>query len=154
MVKKEIETLVYDKFYDIIKNLGYELVEVNWTKVYDNYNLTFYIDNLNGIKIEDCEVVHKTIDPILDEIDISNNQPYTLNVSSSGLDREITSKWDIEKYKDKEVVVKLFKPYLKSKELVCTLVDITSDKVFVKINGEQIQFNKNEVVFVKPYIKF
>lgn len=154
MIKKEIEKLVFDKFYDIIKNLGYELVEVKWTKVHDNFNLTFFIDNLNGIKIEDCEIVHKTVDPILDEIDISNNQPYTLNVSSSGLDREIVTKWDIEKYKNKEVVLKLYKPYLKSKELVCTFVDKTEDKVIVEINGEQIQFNNNEVVFVKPYIKF
>lgn len=154
MIKKEIETLVFNKFYDTIKNLGYELVEVKWTKVHDNFNLTFFIDSLNGIKIEDCEIVHKTVDLDLDEINISNNQPYTLNVSSSGLDREITTKWDIEKYKNKEVVLKLYKPYLKSKELVCTFVDKTEDKVIVVINGEQVQFNNSEVVFVKPYIKF
>ena len=150
----KVEQIAYDKFYPLIKEMGYELVEVEWKKLYDNHNLTFYIDNQTGVKIEDCEKVHKFIDPILDEIDISNGQSYILNVSSAGLDRKLTSTWDFNKNIGKEVEVKFYKQVNGKKEMVGVLVSFSDSTISVQLGEEEILLNKKDIASVKPFIRF
>ena len=61
--------------------MGYEVVEVEYAKKADGMNLTFFIDKDGGIDVDDCEAVSKTIDPLLDELNPTDDQAYILNVS-------------------------------------------------------------------------
>ena len=81
----------------IIQNMGYELLEVTYQKYADGMNLVFTIDSDNGITIDDCEKVTKAIDPILDELNPTKDQPYILSVRSTGIDRQITTDIDIKR---------------------------------------------------------
>ena len=69
-----------------IRELGYELYDVEYQKEYDNWVLTLYIDSKDGISLDDCEIVSNAVDPILDEAD-PIEQAYYLSVSSVGIDR-------------------------------------------------------------------
>ena len=61
-----------------------------------NQTLRIYIDNHNGISVEDCEKVSRHVSKVLDtENDFSEN--YMLEVSSPGLDRKFFYK---EQYKE------------------------------------------------------
>ena len=98
---KTIE-IVKEKICPIISELGYEVVDVEYSKKVDGMNLTFYIDSPNGITLDDCERVHKAIDGPLDELDPTGDATYILNVSSCGLDRPIKTDSDLKR---KEVQV-------------------------------------------------
>ena len=52
-----------------VENLGYEIVDIEFVKKYGQMNLTVFIDIPRGVTLDDCEVVHNAVNPILDEAD-------------------------------------------------------------------------------------
>ena len=93
----------------IADEMGIEIVEVEFKQGREPA-LTVYIDTENGVDLDTCEKFHRAIDPVLDEIDPTFGQPYTLNVSSPGLDRPLKTERDFAKCMGKKVEVKLFAP--------------------------------------------
>ena len=89
--------------------MGIEIVEVEF-KQGKEPALTVYIDVEGGVDLNTCESFHRAIDPILDEVDPTFGAPYTLNVSSPGLDRPLKTQRDYDKAMGKKVEVKLFAP--------------------------------------------
>ena len=87
-MKKGIKEVVRELVTPVIEELGYELWDVTYQKVGADYHLEITIDSENGINIEDCEKVHRAIDPILDEQDPIESF-YYLDVSSPGIEREL-----------------------------------------------------------------
>ena len=86
MAAKNIASAVEELLRPTVEGLGYVLWDVEFTKIAADYHLIVTIDKEGGIWIEDCERVHRAIDPILDEadpIDVS----YRLEVSSPGVER-------------------------------------------------------------------
>ena len=67
--------------------------------------LRITIDREEGVDIDDCEKVHRTIDPLIDEADPIED-PYYLEVSSPGLERELKEPWHYEKYLGRAVTAK------------------------------------------------
>lgn len=137
-----------------IESMGYEVLEVEYAKKQDGMNLSFYIDSPNGIFIEDCEKVHKAIDPMLDELNISNDQPYILNVCSPGIDRPITNYKRFLKNKGKMVEVSLFSKINGVKKLEGLLVDYTDDNITLDIAGQLLVIEKNKIGQIVPKITF
>ena len=153
MASKVVE-ICEQKINPIIENLGYEVVEVEYAKKVDGMNLTFYIDQQNGIQIEDCEKVNNAITDVLDEINITNDVPYILNVSSPGLDRPIKNQRDFLKNKDKMVELTLYKQKNGQKKFCGKLVDFTDANVVLNIEGKDLVFEKAEVANLCPVIEF
>ena len=98
-VSEELRLKLTDRIFELteskVRELGYELYDVEYQKEYDNWVLTLYIDSKDGISLDDCEIVSNAVDPILDEAD-PIEQAYYLSVSSVGIDRPLK--------KDKELV--------------------------------------------------
>ena len=78
-------------------------------KVGAEYHLIITIDNDEGITIEDCERVHRAIDPILDEADPIEGS-YRLEVSSPGIERDLRTDAHILASIGEVVEAKLFAP--------------------------------------------
>ncbi len=72
----------------IVDGMGYILWDVEYVKEGSEYYLRITIDSEEGIDINDCERVHRAIDPILDEADPIESS-YRLEVSSPGIEREL-----------------------------------------------------------------
>ena len=103
--------------------LGYEIVEVEFAKKYNGDNLTVFIDKKEGyIDITDCEKVHNAIDEPLDELDPTMGKPYTLNVSSPGIDRPIVTDKDYNRNLGEVLEVKLFQAIQKKKIFIGKLL--------------------------------
>ena len=124
-VSEEVEKFILP----IVESLGCELVEVEFAKKYNGDNLTIFIDKKGGVKIEDCEKVHNAIDEPLDELNPTNDKPYTLNVSSVGLDRPIVSDKDYERNIGVVLEVKLFQAINKKKIFVGELMSFSDTEV-------------------------
>lgn len=139
----------------IIENLGYDVLEVEFAKKVDGMNLTFYIDKQVGITIEDCETVNNAITDVLDEINVSDDAPYILNVSSAGLDRPIKNQKDFLRNQGKQVEIKLYVAVNKQKVFTGKLIGFDNKKYTILNDaGEEISFEIEKVAICSPVIEF
>ena len=111
------EKKVKDIIGNIIIDLGYSLYDVEYVKESKDYFLRIYIDNPNGISLDDCERVSNTITDILDREDPIKEQ-YFLEVSSPGVERVLRNDQHLKDNIGVEVKVKLFKPIEENREYI------------------------------------
>lgn len=151
----ESKQKVLDLCKDSIEKLGYELVEIVQGKQYGTPYLTFVIDTdkEGGISLDDCELVSKTVDPLLDEADCFGDA-FNLNVSSPGLDRPLKLERDFVKNKNKDIEISFYVPVNGKKKIEGNLVSWTESTVTVLIGKTENTFNKKEISIIKPVIKF
>ena len=138
----------------IVEKLGYEIVEVEFAKKFNGDNLTVFIDKPNGVTIDDCETVHNAIDEPLDELDPTCGKPYTLNVSSPGVDRPIVTDRDFTKNLGEVLEIKLFKAVEKKKTLIGRLESFNENEVALNVDGKKIVFLRNLISKATKYIDF
>ncbi len=153
-IMNKFEQNIYDKLKDLVESLGVELCEVEFKKMGGNDNLTVFIYMEDGVTLNDCERVHKFIDPILDELDPTNNAPYTLNVSSLGLDRPFKTDRDFERYLGLPVELKFYKATNGKKQINGILADFDEQVIKLDINDEIFEFDKKVVAVARPYVEF
>ena len=137
----------------IAQELEIEIVEVEF-KQGKEPALTVYIDTENGVDLDTCEQFHRAIDPVLDEVDPTFGQPYTLNVSSPGLDRPLKTQRDFEKCMGKKVEVKLFAPMQGKKFFEATLIGFDGNCVELQDNKETFKLEKTKIAKINRAIDF
>lgn len=138
----------------VIANLGFELYEVEYAKKQNGMNLTLFItkSDASPVTINDCELVHRTVDPILDELNPTNDASYYLNVSSVGLDKPLKTDKDFARCTGKKVVVKLYSG--QEKELMGTIKSFDNASLTLETeNGEKVVQRQN-ISQCKQYIDF
>ncbi len=86
--------------------LGITVKEVEF-KQGKNPSLTVYIIKDGGVDLDTCELFHRAIDQPLDEFDPTFGEPYTLNVSSLGIDWPFKTDEDFNSHIGQRVEVKL-----------------------------------------------
>lgn len=91
----------------LVEEAGYDLLEIVYEREGSNMNLVYLIDKRGGISLDDCEAVTDIVNPILDEVDISQ-RAYNLIVSSPGVDRPFEHERDFLRYLDREVEISLY----------------------------------------------
>ncbi len=109
MKKTNVASEVSALLCPVIESLGYRLWDVVYRKVGADWTLTITIDKDEGITIDDCEKVHRTIDPLLDEADPIEDS-YQLEVSSPGIEREVRTDAHITACMGMEIDLRLFAP--------------------------------------------
>ncbi len=123
-----------------------------------NPSLTVYLDTEKegGIDLDTCERFHNAIDPVLDELDPTFGQPYTLNVSSPGLDRPFRRDRDYERNLGKKVEVRLYAPHKGEKFFEAVLVGYNADgkNVTLDKDGEIIKLNLSQIARMSQAIDF
>ena len=137
-----------------IESMGFELYDVEYQKEYGDWVLTFYIDKPGGVTIDECEVVSRAIEPILDEKDPIESE-YVLSVSSLGLDRPLKKPRDYERAMGKELEIRLYAAQNGKKQLIGTLLSFDADAFTVETEQKQtLTIQKKDCALVRPYIRF
>jgi len=150
---ESIEQIIHQAINQPIVQAGYEIVAVEYNK--PTSTLTIFVDKEGGgISLDDCETVNHLVDPLLETLDPTHGKPYTLNVSSPGLDRHLKTQRDFERNYGREVEIKLKKQYKKKYNLVAMLLCKTEQTLSVQIGEQTVDFAMEEVQFVHPAIKF
>lgn len=134
-MKKGIKDTVREAIEPTVTELGYSIWDITYMKVGADYHLEITIDSPDGIYIEDCEKVHRAIDPILDEIDPIEGF-YYLDVSSPGVERELRTDEHIAACIGQKVEAKLFAARDGKKSIIGSLQGIDGDNVLV--DGEAV----------------
>ena len=138
----------------IIESIGYEVVDIDYSKSYGEYNLTVYIYKKGGITFDDCEKVNNALDEVLDNNDITDGAAYNLNISSPGLDRPIVSSDDFRRSLDTEIEILFVNPINKRKKANGILVAYDDDTVTLKVKDKNEVFDRKNASIIRPYIKF
>ena len=107
MKKPNVASTVAALIEKTVSECACMLWDVEYVKIGAEYHLIVTIDSEDGITIEDCERVHRAIDPILDEADPIEGS-YRLEVSSPGIERELRTDTHIEASIGEVVEVKLY----------------------------------------------
>ena len=106
---KNVAETVKDLAWPIAEELGFFIWDVEFVKEGARKILRITIDNEEGINIEDCERMHRAIDPLLDEAD-PIDVAYHLEVSSPGLERELKTEEHLSLCLGWPVEVRLYAP--------------------------------------------
>ena len=104
-IEEKVESIILEP----IEKLGYNLYDVEYVKEGKDYFLRIYIQAEKGIDLTDCEKVSNEITEILDKEDPIKEQ-YFLEVSSTGVEKNLRKERHLEENINNEVQIKLFKP--------------------------------------------
>lgn len=138
---------------DIVKDLNFELVDIEYIKEFGNYFLKIYVDKKGGITLDDCQKMNERLSLELDEKDPIPGE-YYLEVSSPGLDRPLKTNKDLERNLGKDVELKLYKSFNNRKNYEGELKDYSEDKIILEERGELIAIPKKDISIIKLSIKF
>ena len=151
---KNVVTTVKEGITPTADALGYTLWDVEFLKEGARRILRITIDNEAGITIEDCEKMHRAIDPILDEID-PIEEAYDLEVSSPGIERDLRTSAHIDACIGERVEVRFFAPFEGVKQLEGTLVGREGEElVCIEVNGEEKKFPRNAISKLQTLFDF
>ena len=154
MPQKDVAAYVRQALTPLIEGMGFEVVDVEYVKKSNGMNLTIYADIARGITLDDCEAIHNAINPVIDELDPTGEQPYTLNVSSPGLDRPFKTQRDYERNYGKEVEVKLYAPLKGKKMYEGVLTQKTEHTLTILTEQGECQLECGKIALVRPLVKF
>ena len=143
-MKKSVKETVREAILPTVTELGYRLWDVTYAKVGADYHLEITIDNDEGININDCEKVHRAIDPIIDECDPIEGF-YYLDVSSPGAERDLRTDEHIRYCIGWRVEAKLFSQKDGRKSFVGTLVSYEDSTVSIKEGDEVVALGRDEI---------
>jgi ribosome maturation factor RimP len=113
-----------------------------------------FIETEAGVDLDTCEKFHNAIMEPIDELDPTFDMPYTLNVSSPGLDRPFKTNRDFERNVGKDVEMKLYAPLKGKKFLEGTLIGFDDNTVTVHIKKEDVKIERNKIAKINKAIKF
>ena len=149
---KSIEE-IQSSLQSIADEMGIEIVEVEFKQGKDPA-LTVYIDTETGVDLNTCEAFHRAIDPVLDEVDPTFGLPYTLNVSSPGLDRPLKTARDFAKAMGEKLEIKLYAPMQGKKMIEAVLVGYDGNCIKVQTDKDTLKIELSKTAKICRAIDF
>lgn len=151
MIFSKIEKTVYDIVLPIAEDLGYSVYDVLYVKEGPYWFLRVYIDRENGVDVDDCEIVSRSLSAILDEKNFIDTN-YFLEISSPGIERIIRQEEHFDMAVGKDVRFKLYRALNGKKEIEGELTESNKSSVFVNCDGEDLEIDKKNIA--KANIRF
>ena len=125
-VKKSLEETLREQ----IEKKGYDLIEIEQHSLRKGIKMVLFIDHDNGIGIDDCVLVSKEAEVIIDEF--IDPESYELEVSSPGLDRKLNKKEDFDRFIGKTIKIKLKDKLNDRKNFKGLLADRQGEIIFLE----------------------
>ena len=138
----------------VAEEIGCWVWDVEYVKEGARRILRITIDKEEGVTIDDCEQMHRAMDPILDEADPIEEQ-YYLEVSSPGIERELRTEEHIIACEGWDVEVRLYAPIDGSKLFRGVLLDMGEQgEVRIDAAGTVLTFPRSAVAKLRTYYEF
>ena len=139
----------------LAEELGYFLWDVEYVKEGADMYLRITIDSEEGITIDDCEKMHRAIDPLLDEAD-PIDEMYHLEISSPGIERELKNDMHINACVEWDVEVRLYAPLDGAKSYRGVLLGIDEeDRIVIALpDGSEKAFVRSAVASLRTVYAF
>lgn len=135
---------------------GYTLWDVEYVKEGADMYLRITIDRPEGITLDDCEKMHRAIDPLLDEADPIEGS-YHLEISSPGIIRELKTEEHVRACIGWDVEVRLYAPVDGKKTFLGTLMEPGENgeiRITDETDGKEKSFLKSAVSHLRTRFDF
>lgn len=141
-----------EKLTEIIKPVvlekGYELYHLEFIEEDHEHYLRVYIDNSEGVAIEDCVKVSKAVSRLLD-IEDPITIPYCLEVSSPGINRTLFTDYHLEKYNGSNIEVELKKASNDLSLLKGRLNSFSKDALILDTKDSSVEIKRENIFVIK-----
>jgi len=129
----------------VAKASGIELVHIEVAGTKRDAVLRIFIDKEGGVTIDDCSLVSRGIEEILDAEDFIPSR-YVLEVSSPGIERQLYSLSDFVKFTGHLAKVKLKTEIEGQKTFVGPITEVMGDRITIDDRAKgSIKFDYSEV---------
>lgn len=145
MYEEKTESLILP----ILEKNQFELVDVEYVKEGSSWYLRAYIDKEGGITVDDCELVAREMNEILDREDYVEDS-YIFEVSSPGLTRPLKKEKDYIRNMGKPVEIRTYRAIDHKKEFTGILKAYDRDSVTITDeNMADILFKKTDIALIR-----
>ena len=122
-----------------VEDLGYELVGVEYVRAGKHSTLRVYIDQEEGILVDDCAAVSRQVSAIMDVEDPITNE-YTLEVSSPGMERPLFNAAQYAAFIGEEVKIQLRMPIQNRRRWKGVISSVDGEIISVSVEGKEERF--------------
>ena len=152
--REDYEKRTEELILPILEKNSFELVDVEYVKEGPTYYLRAYIDKEGGITINDCELVAREMNELLDAEDYIPDA-YVFEVSSPGLGRPLKKDKDFVRAMGKDVELHTYKAIDGCKEFIGRLVAADADTVRIDMEDEgELTVSKKEISLIREAFDF
>lgn len=138
----------------ILEKQNFELVDVEYVREGSVWYLRAYIDKEGGITIDDCEMVAREMNELLDREDFIPDS-YTFEVSSPGLGRQLKKEKDYIRNMGREVEIRTYRAIDHCKEFYGNLSAYDKDSVVIETEeGVQMTFERAQIALIRQAVHF
>ena len=153
MGKTSIYQLVSELIEPTITEHNIELVDVEYIKAGKVWILRVFIDKKQGVTVLDCQKLSREIEDLIEVHELISD-PYTLEVSSPGLDRPLKKEADFLRNKDKQIQLKTYAPIEGRKKFSGIVLDVNDKILFLKNKDNCIELELANIAQAKLVIEF
>ena len=132
----------------VLEQMNFELVDVEYVKEGGTWYLRAYIDKEGGITIDDCEVVAREMNVLLDQEDFIPDS-YMFEVSS------LKKEKDYIRNLGNEVEIRTYRAIQRTKEFYGTLKAYDKDTVTIQTGDEEeLVFQRADIALIRQAVDF
>ncbi len=152
---KELKDLIKNYAEQISESEGVEVVDLEIHPGNKGLVVTVFIDKEKGVTVRDCETFSRSLEAILDVEDPIKG-PYTLQVSSPGLDRPLRNQRDFSKNLGREIKITTKEKISGRTFFIGKIIDVGQEWVRIELKEGNIKgtkkIQKRESLFI-PFDK-
>jgi ribosome maturation factor RimP len=115
--------------------------------------LRVFIDKKGGVTLDDCERFSKNLGAILDVEDLFPG-PYTLEISSPGLNRPLKGIKDFEKNIGKLIRIVTVEKIENQSFFIGRIIKVDSDFVYLSVNKREIRISFEKISKARLEVEF
>jgi ribosome maturation factor RimP len=137
----------------VVTGLGYELVGIEHHAGRGRPLVRVYIDAEEGITVDACAQVSRQLSAVFD-VEEPISGPYTLEVSSPGIDRPLFTREQFHRFRGEEVQLKLTRLVAGQRRMKGKLLEVSEQAVVLEQEGEacELPFDDIESARLAPSI--
>jgi len=135
----EIKEDLKKKIKEVVESNGFELFSIEWKGSERKGVLIVKIDSEAGVTVDDCEEVSKSLSIFLD-LEDPFPFPYTLEVSSPGIERPLRNISDFSRFKGKPAVINSEGNVFKG-----LIFDVVENMIYIKIKNQIRAFDFDKI---------
>jgi ribosome maturation factor RimP len=156
--KKEVLAKVQELVLPIIAERDLELFDLELAEEPAGWFLRVFVDAEGGVDVETCAEVSEVLSEKLDLIE-GLPEPYTLEVSSPGIERPLRKRSDYERFLGQRIYVKSYAPVnlpggKKAKELTGRLVAVEDEEIVLESARRQVRIALSSIAKAHLLVEF
>jgi ribosome maturation factor RimP len=130
------ESKIADAIRPVVHASGMDLESVQVSPAGKRRLLRVFVDSDRGVSLDDAAAVSRELSSVLDRVDVMGDFPYTLEVSSPGVDRPLTEPRHWQRAVNRLVTVTL----TQGETLTGRIVQADAEGVILDTEGVQSRF--------------